>query len=281
MIDIFGTIPNQASQISDTVNNAAGKGMSAMSEAQNFLNNNISALMTPQTMQGINGWLFDVKKTEQIDNEADITDHYMEDNNFINDHIVRKPIIINLSGYIGKLVARKSDISEAISSFLSGNLSTVSAYLGEYGQQTMQKMQEVISQSQSYANTVNQAIEKTKDIVKQFKSFPGAAESAIEEAYNSLYAFFLSEDLLSVQTPFGLFDNMKIQKLSMTVPEDSEDYTDISITLKTMRFADVSYANFDTKLLQNRNIMQSSKTQDESKKTGGDVSFLYSLSGNK
>jgi hypothetical protein len=277
MIDIFNAIPNQAQGISDTVNNAAGKGMTSMSEAQSFLNDNISNLVTPQEMKGINGWLFDVKKTEQIDNEADITDHYMEDNTVINDHVVRKPIRITLSGYIGELVARKSDISNAIPSYLSSSLSTISAYTGEYTSGTIQKMQEVISQSQSYANTVNQAIDKTKDIVKQFKSFPDPAETAIKAAYNSLYAFFLSEDLLTVQTPFGLEDNMKIEKLSMSVPEDSESYTDISITLKKMRFGEIGYAKFDNKLLENRNIMQSTKNKDEGKKNGKLVSVVKAV----
>ncbi|RPJ58267.1 MAG: hypothetical protein EHM12_08260 [Dehalococcoidia bacterium] len=253
MIDVLGTV----NTVNQTVSNIAGQSANAVSDAAGFLNNTVGSLIYPPSVEGIQGWLFDVKKTEQLDIDADITDHYMEYNSFVNDHIVRKPRVIQLSGYIGELVGRKPEMIEAILQFMANTLSQVNAYLGDYSPQALQIMQTVISQTKSYANTVNQAINKTKNMIKQF-SGAGAFLTAQQRAYEDLYALFLSNDLLTVQTPFAIFENMKIQKITMVQGEDSTDYSDITVTLKEMRFASLGVTNFDGQLFDVRNEMMKS-----------------------
>jgi hypothetical protein len=278
MIDVVSQVGQATKQTADTINNAVGKAASSVSNAASFLNNNVAALITPPRTPGINGWVFDVKKTESVELDADITDHYMEDNTYLNDHIVRKPIIITLSGYIGELVATKPFFVNEILKFMAQSLVSISEFTGDYTDQVTQNILDIINQVQSYITTVNQAIEKTKNIIKQFKS-PGIVETAQEEAYNDLYNFFLSTDLLTVQTPFSYFENMKIIKISMSQGEDSVDYSDISITLKQMRFSKLGFTKFDSPLFQNRNNMQKGTMLDQGKLFGNDTSFLFNILG--
>lgn len=260
-----------------TVGNVAGKVANQVSDTAGFLNNAVGTLIYPPTVIGISGWMFDVRKTEQIDIEADITDHYMEDNSFINDHIVRRPVTITMSGYIGELVATKPAGIDAALAFLSSSLSAVSAYLGDYSPQTLQVMQQIISQTQSYISVATAAVNQTKNLIKQLSNF-GANLTKQQQAYQDLYALYLGNDLLSVQTPWQIFENMKIQKISFIQGEDSDSYSDISITLKEMRFSSLGIANFDGQLFDQRNEMQSSTDKALGKINGTtkNISFLKS-----
>lgn len=273
MIEILSIAQNTATNF----NNIVGKSAQEFNNSQEFLNNMIGTLVSPQNIQGINGWLFDVARNQQLEIEADITDHYMEDNSFINDHIVIRPIIIQLSGYIGELVAENPSGTDAVLNFLADRISNIDAFLGDYTSQAAQRMQEAVSQTQTYANTVNQAISKTKDIIKQFDG-QTAFETAQGKAYYDLYSFFISNDLLTVRTPWAVLENMKIQKISLVQPEESEDYSDITITLKQMRFTSTKTVDFSGDIVGfNRNEMQSSDTKDSGNIKGDDSSILFDL----
>jgi hypothetical protein len=276
MIEVLSTVQT----INTAANNAVGGALNQVSDTAGFVNNAVSTLLYPESVQGISGWMFDVRRTEQIDIEADITDHYMEDNSFINDHIVRRPVTIQLSGYIGELVATKPAGIDAALSFLSNTLSSISAYLGDYSSQTMQTMQSIISQSQSYINTATAAVNKTKNLVKQLSNF-GINLTKQQQAYQDLLSFYLSNDLLTVQTPWAIHENMKIQKIGFVQGDESTDYSDISITLKEMRFSSIGIANFDGQLFDQRNEMMSSTEKALGKINGvqEDQGLLLSLFG--
>ena len=49
------------------------------------------------------GFLFNILGEEVVTLTADATDHYVEDNSAIQDHIALKPITITLHGYIGEV----------------------------------------------------------------------------------------------------------------------------------------------------------------------------------
>ena len=88
--------------------NIVQKANSGISNATGFLDNKANTLLKPKSAKGISGFLFDVPDTESLTLSADITDHYTENNSYVNDHIVRKPTTVNLSGFIGELVSRNS-----------------------------------------------------------------------------------------------------------------------------------------------------------------------------
>jgi hypothetical protein len=265
--------------IQTSVGNSNQQALNTTNDTQGYLNNTVATLVTPNNMQGIAGWLFDVKKTDQLDLDSDITDHYMEDNSFVNDHVVIKPIIIQQSGFIGELKALKPSGSDQAFEFLKSDLQALDSFAGEYTGQTLQKMQDVISQAQSYTNAVNQTISQTKNIVKQFDGISGN-NTEQENAYKKLSSLFKSANLVTVQTPWGIIENMKIQKVSLSQPEDSVDYSDISLTLKEMRFTQVKTTVFDS-TNYNRNSMQNSDTKDLGKTKGTKlVSFVKDIYNN-
>lgn len=246
--------------------------------AGSYLNSKVAAIVSPKHAEGINGWVFDIPKSEQVRLSSDITDHYMENNSFVNDHIVDRPIEITLSGFVGELVWKKPTGFGADLNFFSGSLSVVDAYLGDYSPQELQKQQNLLGEIQKNNNFVKQIVQKTTNIVKSF-SGDGQSKTLQQVAYNELKALKDNRSLLKVQTPFAYFENMLIQEITFVQGEDSNSYCDISITLKEARFAEISVVSFDEDLLPSRNQQQDTKESDNGtiKGTDDDDDLLINL----
>lgn len=238
-----------------------------------FLNNKTSALVSPKTSPGISGWVFDIPEKETVKLEADITDHYAEDNSFVNDHRVLKPIEISLSGLIGELVV-KEDFFQLILETLTSTLSTVDVYLGKYTNGTTQILQNKLSESITSISRSTQLADRIKNVVQGFDG-EGQYQNLQQRAYSNLEALFKSETVLTVQTPWKYFDSMMIRSLEFTQEEDSEYISNISITLKEVRFAQIGVIDYSDNLEAIRNELQSKETNDSGKIKGTRNSFLF------
>jgi len=126
--------------------------------------------ITKVIVPDIGEFLFDIEGTSQITLEADITDHYVEDNTAIQDHIALKPEKITLKGYQGEVVTTEQIQNKTTAQLISklgvtshwqNNLSTVKNTLSKYNNNILVKifnppltqytkaMQQAISTAQS------------------------------------------------------------------------------------------------------------------------------------
>lgn len=242
--------------------------------ASDYLNKKVAAIISPKHVEGINGWVFDIPKSEQVKISNDITDHYMENGSFINDHVVRKPIKITLTGFIGELVYRKPTGYSADLNFFDSSLSVVDAYLGDYSPQQLQKQQNLLNEVQKNNNFVQQVVQKTTNIVKSF-SGEGQLRTMQEVAYNDILGLMNNNQLLKVQTPFAYFESMLIEDVTFMQDQDSDSYCDISVTLKEARFAETTTVAFDQDLLPSRNTIQEGDESNNGTNKGNDklISF--------
>jgi len=243
---------------------------SAASNAQSYLNNNVNSFVSPKNAKGLCGWIFDIEKETSVKLESDVTDNYTESGSYINDHIVNKPIQITLSGFIGELVYVRPNSKSIIGlqRTLQNELTTISAYLGKYSPQAIQQIQKIQNKSDYIQSRINQELSRVQNIVSFFQG-ESFQETKQKKAYRQLYAFWLKPDmngdkLLTVQTPFEFYDHMVITSLSFTQTEESELYSDISITLKQMRFGSILTKTFDNDTNPVRIDLQKSDTVNNS-----------------
>ena len=216
----------------------------ASSNALNYLDNKSTVIVKPKSTAGVSGFVFDIPDTEKLTLTSDITDHYTESNEFINDHITRKPITITLSGFIGELVFRGAEGIEGDVQEINNRLETVEAYAGDYTPGGLQTLQRIVQQTQTAVSAINQFEAKVKNLVGIFDGVePG--DTLQEKAYKTLFSLWKSSGLVTVQTPWDYFDSMAIKNISFTQNVDSKQITDISITVKEMRFKGIKTVNFD------------------------------------
>jgi hypothetical protein len=246
------------------------------SNAQSYLNNNVNTFVSPKNAKGLCGWVFDVEKETNIKLQSDVTDNYTESGSYINDHIVNKPIEITLTGYIGELVYVRPDpySVRGLQRQLQNKLTTVSAYLGKYTPQAYQQIQDVVNTADYIESSINQKLSMIQNINSFFQG-EVFQETKQKKAYRELYAYWIGhngEKLLTVQTPFDFYENMVITSLSFTQGEDSVSYSDISITLKQLRFAELGITTYNGENFVNTDV-QKGKTADNGNTTTDPRSF--------
>lgn len=245
-----------------------------ITNSREFLDNRASAFVSPVSAKGLSGWEFDIPQSENLTHTVDITDHYVESGTYLNDHQVVQPIQITLSGLKGELVYKPpegvlSDFQE-----LANKLEIVDAYLQDYTPGMLQDVQKGISKASTAISRINQNIDRTQNLLAALGG-EGPERTEQQKAYTELRALMLSNQLVTVQTPWRYFDSMKITSLGFSQGEDSQSYSRISITLKEIRFANIEVNSFDEKIFPVREEMQKSEEQDTGVVQGRENSLLF------
>lgn len=235
-----------------------------------YLDERCAAVLLQAGQEGIAGWIFDIPTGEEISLQADITDHYTESGSFNTDHIVLKPLEITLSGLKGELVytAPKKGSSSDVLSSISTSLTTISGLTGSLTPGATQKLNLIASQAQYAAGQLAAIQKRASNLVKYF-SGEDSSSTLQEKAFKDLYSLWKSKQVVTVQTPWAFFGNMAIRSISARQDDQTNDYTDFSITLKEMRFADVNKTTFDSGSYKSAIEAQKSDTNSLGNVQGG------------
>lgn len=249
---------------------------SQVTNIEEYLNNKTTALVSPKTSPGISGFVFDIPLSESITLASEITDNFTESNSFIQDQRIKKPIQITLTGLIGELVIKK-ELADLILQTIQNKLSTVDAYLGDYTDGVTQIIQTVVSQATARISQLTQIANRIKNIVEGFDG-EGQYRNLQQRAYSNLNALFQADTLVSVQTPWQYFDQMHLETVEFSQDEETETITNISVTLKEARFAEVTFTSFERQITAPRNQIQKETTKSTGKVRGERNSLLFDIS---
>lgn len=211
---------------------------------QAFVNRSILA---PIGVKQIGPFAFDYQGDNTVDMENEITDHYLEDNTAVQDHIGVRPIVVTLRGYVSELALAQSvanSISAALAS-VENTLSQADAYLGHYTPGITQKMLAAITQAQSVAIQIEQAAARGAQIASLFTTGPQYNKQQV--GYNQLNSLYKARTLFTVFTPFEVFNNMAIVSVKATQTERSRTVSDFTVTMKQLRFTDnISQSSYES-----------------------------------
>lgn len=223
-------------------------------------------------------FVFDLKKDYKLNLSSEITDHYVENNIAIQDHVGLKPIIIEVSGSIAEvnlkeLLGKKTDLDNYLGENGDGNLfNSIDSYLSRMGSLTS-FAPNLVNQSLSIYNSAKYAYATTNKVINFNKK---DSLGKYRFAYNSVY----DEDIIketkqfkwidwfktqwwnrasfSIVTPYGVFNNMYIMDLSAVQPDSTRYVTNLNIKFKQIRRATVLKTR---KKLAQKMETQSSKTE--------------------
>lgn len=180
-------------------------------------------------LTGISGFLFNVIDTEQIELNSDITDHYVEKNTAIQDHIALKPERFTLRGFIGEL----NDLFPRTSASLvkiAERVSNIAQLVPQFATQAKEFYESLGVATSSPMQTVNQA-------VTLYDLYTKAATSATRQqaAFNYFYSMWLSRQLCTVETPWNVFTDMAIESVRCVQDGETNIISDFSVTFKKIR----------------------------------------------
>lgn len=250
-------------------------------------------VVRPKTAKGIAGFVFDYEGETRLRQEAEATDHFAEDNLSIQDHIALKPVRLTLRGFVAELAITPTSGLLGAFSVLQNKLAVVPAYLGKYTPQALNVVNGALTQAQSVINQINQGLARAKNIVGLLgKGAPGKTKQ--ELAYAQLSALGFPDPnatlpsgavgpvnnvphIFVVSTPYKVFDNMMIETLDMVQDETTKFWSDVTVTLKQLRFAQTSsipnlLSNFGGRAAQQA---QSQTDKGKTPGTPAPASLLY------
>jgi len=186
----------------------------------------------PNIPQGINGFLFDIDLTETVTLNSQITDHWIENNSTIQDHIAIEPVKVVLTGNVGELVWKKTKVEK-------------------YAIQYIQKLTEVafLQPSLSLAAldflynylALNQQINQARQVYSDFASVftDGEELTNQQSAYQTLQYFFYARTLCTIATPWRQFTNMAIESLNFSQDPSTKEMSEVTVTFKQINMVDV------------------------------------------
>jgi hypothetical protein len=243
---------------------------SQYNQGSNYLNDLTSKyLVKPVGLQNIGGFIFDYENETNVHLTANITDHYVEDNTAIQDHIALAPARITLRGYVSEL-KQDNQTRSGYSNFtqaITNKLAIVPAYVGDFSAAALSKTQGVLNNAQRLANSVDYAVSRINNVVGFFSN-ASPAQTKQAQAFQKLESLRNQKVLFSVETPYKIYDNMAIEILSIIQPENTKMMSDIMITLKQVRFASVEYTKFNEQLFAGRRAQQAQGVADKGKNAG-------------
>ena len=247
-----------------------------LQDGNNYLNTLANKyIVKPRTAAGIGGFVFDYEGEDTVTLQSEITDHFLESNDAVQDHIAQKPVRVVLRGFVSELAQKPPAGVLGALSTIQNKLTAVPAYLGKYTPGAIQGIQRAITTAQATVNQINLGLAKVQNIVG---FLPGAApqKSKQQKAYAQLEALYLSRQVFTVQTPYRYFDSMVIESISFIQPEETQSWSDISVTLKQMRFVQTTTVA-NTAAFGGRAALQKQpqSTQGKTQGTPKDVSLLY------
>lgn len=202
-------------------------------------------------------FVFDLKKDYKFTLSSDITDHYVEDNVAIQDHIGLRPITLEVTGVISEInllqtenderkpqkslqdIESPTNLFNATDSYLSrmGSLTSFAPNL------TNQALNIYNSAKFSYA-LANKVVNMSKkdDSHKIQQGEFEKDESKIKQTKQCFWVKWFrtqweNRASFSIVTPYDVLHNMFIVEFNATQPENTRYITNISIKFKQIRVA--------------------------------------------
>jgi hypothetical protein len=179
--------------------------------------------------RGIAGFLFDITSTDNVTHAAQITDHYVEDNSAVQDHIAFDPVKITITGKVGELVYTKNQGL----AFLSAAIDRLTP-LGVLKPEQSLQAQRYIAAVDQLGSALTSAKKVFNDLSSIFDDNP--AQNAQQKAFARFESYFFGRSLLTVETPWKTYDSMVIENWSADQDAESMYETNFTLTFKQVRY---------------------------------------------
>lgn len=223
------------------INNPLASKIGAIADFANYSLSAVNAFMVkpeiPEfTQQGsISGFLFDVKGRDELTLASNITDHYVENNSAMQDHIARKPITVRVNGFVGE-VKNTFDVGTWQNTVATyAGKSTALSYLAP---ELTTQAKSVYNQMERLYGLYEKANDTVGDLYNQFK---GTASDQTDTRQQAAFQYFKkaweTNQLFTVQTPWETLQQMVIESLRATQNDETKYVTEFEITFKQFRFA--------------------------------------------
>lgn len=171
--------------------------------------------------------LFQIIAEEEISIQSEITDHYVETNVSMQDHIALKPRTFRVSGYVGELNNVPPDEILPLK-LIADKLQVLGAYTPS-----------ITATALRAYNTTERLYNVASKAVKAYKKATGVIVPTKQlEVFKDLMDNWKARTLFNVHTPWGTFTNAAILNMRMTQGENDANSSDFEVVFKEVKTAE-------------------------------------------
>lgn len=208
---------------------------------------------------GIAGFKFHIPKREQIKMQAEATDHYIDTNRPVQDHIALKPITITLNGLHGDYFYSVNQIEDMLATVVP-TLSLIKQFLPNLSDVTKQVKEKYYKDLKAKAFAKSTYDKKTNIYDNVSSGFDAVLlnredlfslaqqlyklKSAQTRAFFFFEALWKSRAIFSVETTYRRYDNMVITSVT-PLRDENADITDFTLTFKQLNFTTSLYKSYE------------------------------------
>lgn len=185
---------------------------------------------------GIAGFKFNIPEREQIKLQSRATDHYIDTNSPVQDHITQEPITITLGGLHGDYFYSVNQIEDMLAKVVL-TLALVKQFipkLPDSAKQNLLKKYQQITHTDNVPKILETS-EQTKNFseVDLFKLFQDIYKlsSSQTRAYFFFKSLWKSKAMFTVETTWERFNNMIITDVT-PIRDNNADITDFTLSFK-------------------------------------------------
>lgn len=235
-----------------------------------IIENKLSSFGTKKTEIGIGGFTLLVTTEESIDLSSDVTTNTIESGDYVNDHIVRKPIVIAFTGEAGDIHVKQSN--------LYSDYKKTAATVGKLTPYFPKRTATQVSRIFGFINTVNDTVTKIDGYIEDglgaYNFLTGAKpdpKKTPQEQFMEFFTMIYEQRLYLNLEAFGKeFKDMAMTSLSIKRVDTS--FISYSMSFTQLRFAQTTIVNVKKgKGLKNGKTKGNNKTQTAGKKENGTV----------
>lgn len=220
----------------------------------------------PQNSIGSDVFLDSLLFTYEEDNEAtfesDITDHYTERQETIQDQIALKPEIVKVTGFIGEINDTVPEALQGIKTTVD-KLTSLTAYLPELTEAALVNYNRAEFIYTSAKNIAEGAVRKYSSTGDRESTISGSGlttgtnQNKQQVMLQQFYGYWRERRLFTVQTPWAIFKDMAIDTIKVS-QDDNAFESKFEIQFKLMRFAETKTETLNSSNMSNRAKYQSS-----------------------
>lgn len=206
-------------------------------------------IIRPLNAFGIAGFDFDVAGEATAKLSADITDHFTENNVFVQDHISIRPKVFIVKNYVGELVYRESNNNNQPIQKIAQKLTILDNLLPQLTNGA-QQIKDALAGQFNNDDLRKIGVNTAADLWGFVKNLTPPVTRQ-EQAYQFFKALHEQKILVSLETPFEYISNMAIESVVAVQDEDTKYMSSFTITLKQIRTVSTRTIPFDSAQYQN------------------------------
>ena len=209
----------------------------------------VAYVIPEEAPRGIGGFIFNIVTEDTVELSSQITDHYTENNLSMQDHIALDAPKVTVRGLVGEIESLPPNAEQRSLSIGMADVPDFMAAdpsLGKDGTGGTNEMYTSIIKNVSDAynkiekqknSTINNsALSSVYSVYKQ-KVPRNTNQSKQEYVFRFFFTAWRSKMLFTVETPWGIFDKMAIERVNVNQGENSRFVSDFTISFKQIRTA--------------------------------------------